>query len=356
MTNLPLIDSKTVILSPHDTVLRALQVMDSNTARMALVMDDDGKLIGSIVDGDVRRGILRGATLESNVSLIMHKKPMSMPIDTPRQKLLEAMRTHDIRQIPLIADDGSLKGVVVYDMLVELKRPIRDNPVIIMAGGKGRRLMPLTTDVPKPMVPIAGRPMLEWIILRLTHYGFRNFTVAVNYLGHVIEEYFGNGHSFDCNITYLREDLFLGTAGALSLIDKKLQHPMLVMNGDVLTSIDFEKLLDAHIQSSAAATICARSHQTQVPFGVIKQKDGKLLSMDEKPVYENLINAGMYALSPEVLDYIPKNKVSDMPEILTALVKDGKTVNIYTMQEEWLDVGRHDDLQRAKQAFSIEQS
>lgn len=352
MSKPPLIQPESVTVNHKDTLHQALKVLDTSVARIALVLDDDKNIIGSVVDGDVRRGLLRGATLDGPATAVMRKNPFVLPDTTPRQQLLEAMRTHDIRQIPLVNEKGHLEGVVVYDMLAEIKRPVRSNQVVIMAGGKGRRLFPLTTDMPKPMVQVGGRPMLEWIIMRLTHYGFRNFTLAINYLGHMIEDHFGDGKSFDCNITYLKEDLFLGTAGALSLIKNTPSEPMLVMNGDILTTVDFEALLDTHILSGAVATVCARSHQTEVPFGVIKQQNNKLMGIDEKPVYENLISAGMYAISPQVLDHIPKDKVSDMPGVLMNLVRQGEHVGVFSMNEEWLDVGRHDDLDRAKQHFT----
>ena len=344
----PLIRPEQVSLGPRDSIKKALAVIDGSEARIALVVDDVGKLIGSVVDGDIRRGLLKGMTLESPVENIMAKDPYVRPMGTSRQKLLEAMRTLDIRQIPLVGEGGKLEGIVVYDMLGGFRQPTRTTPVVIMAGGKGKRLLPITTDMPKPLVPVGGRPMLEWILLRLTHYGLRNITLAVNYLGHMIEDYFGDGSEFDCHITYLREKEFLGTAGALSLLEKHPAEPMLVMNGDIISNVDFEAFIEHHVNTRAVATVCARAHRTEVPFGVIKHEGGWLTGMSEKPVYENLISTGIYMLSPEALSAIAKGKVTDMPTVLLDLASAKKPVGVFAMDDEWVDVGRHDDLERIK--------
>lgn len=351
---LPMIDPTLVTLREDEPVRKALAILDGVVARIALVLDASGKLMGSVVDGDVRRGLLRGATTDSPVREVMRRDPYVLPISTPARKLLEAMRTLDIRQIPLVSDSGVLAGVVVYDMLAGLRHPERSTPVVIMAGGKGKRLLPITTDIPKPMVPVGGRPMLEWIVQRLAHYGFRNFTLAINYLGHQIEDYFGDGTGFDCHITYLREEQFLGTAGALSLLPERPREPILVMNGDILTSVDFDGLMHFHMQSAASATVCARSHQVEVPYGVLQQEGGWLSGMVEKPVYDNLISAGIYVLSPEAVAHVPIGKVTDMPSVLMSLVAGGSPVAVYAMQDDWLDVGRPDDLDRAKRHFLVQ--
>lgn len=348
----PLIRPEHASMHAHEPIRKALQIIDGTEARIALVVDAAGKLIGSVVDGDIRRALLRGATLETPVENIMAREPYVRPIGTSRQKLLEAMRTLDIRQIPLVGEGGRLEGIVVYDMLGGFKQATRSTPVVIMAGGKGKRLLPITTDMPKPLVPVGGRPMLEWILLRLSHYGLRNVTLAVNYLGHMIEEYFGDGSAFDCHITYVREKEFLGTAGALSLLPEKPAEPMLVMNGDIISNMDYDSLIEHHAQSRAVATVCARAHRTEVPFGVIRHENGWLTGMSEKPVYENLISTGIYMLSPEALAAIPTGTFTDMPTVLTNLAGQKKPVAVFAMDDEWVDVGRHDDLERVKRLAS----
>lgn len=347
-----LIDAQQNMLPLDAPVLRALQILDQMQAKIALVIDGNGRLVGSIVDGDVRRGLLNGFTLESTVRNIMHADPFVLPHNTSRQKVLEAMHLLDIKQVPLVAADGSVTGIAVHDVLLGLRHKERHNRVVIMAGGKGRRLMPITQDMPKPMVPVGGKPILEWILLRLTHYGFRNFTFAINYLGHMIEDYFADGGGFGCSIEYVREQEFLGTAGALSMVNPDGSLPLLVMNGDILSGIDFSSLMDFHSAGSHTATVCARAHRVEVPFGVIEMRNNRMYGMVEKPVYDNIISAGIYVMQPSVLSRIAPSTYLDMPDLLLSLVKDSENVGVFVLEDEWVDVGRHDDLERAKRNFS----
>ena len=346
-----LIDGQQNMLPPDAPVIRAMQILDQMQAKIALVVDN-GKLVGSIVDGDVRRGLLRGHTLQTPVRELMHATPFVLPTSTPRQKILEAMHVLEIKQIPLVTPDGVVAGIAVHDLLLGIQHKERPNHVVIMAGGKGTRLLPLTQDMPKPMVGVGGKPILEWILLRLTHYGFRRFTFAINYLGHMIEDYFGDGSAFGCRIDYVKEKEFLGTAGALSLLDANQDQPLLVMNGDILSGIDFGDLVDFHAVGGYTATVCARAHRVEVPYGVIELRDGCLHGIVEKPVYDNLISAGIYVLSPQVLPRLPKASAVDMPDVLLSLVNDSHKVGVFVLEEEWVDVGRHDDLERAKRSLA----
>lgn len=345
-----LIDAGGNMLPGSAPLVAAMQILDRMQAKIALVVEE-GKLAGSIVDGDVRRGLLRGHTLQTPVRELMHPTPFVLPVNSSRQKILEAMHILEIKQIPLVTHDGAVSGIAVHDLLLGLRHKELPNRVVVMAGGKGKRLMPITQDTPKPMVPVGGKPILEWILMRLTHYGFRDFTFAVNYLGHKIEAYFGDGKSFGCRISYAHEKEFLGTAGALSLVDPTQDHPLLVINGDILTGIDFRDLVDFHSGDDYSATVCARAHRMEVPYGVIEQRNGCLQGIIEKPVYDNLISAGIYVLSPQVLRRIAPDVVLDMPDLLLKLVRDGEKVGVFTIEEEWIDVGRHDDLERAKRSF-----
>lgn len=346
----PLIDATEVTLDSRAPAIRAVEMLDRAVAKIVLVVDKNGKLIGSVVDGDIRRALLKGCTLNSPVREVMHPDPYVLPVDAPRQRILEMMRTMGIRHIPLITDSGRIAGLVAYDELSGLKYPPRGNMVVIMAGGKGQRLLPLTSEIPKPMVDISGRPMLEWILQRFLQYGFSRFAIAINHLGHVIEEHFGDGAAFGCHIDYIREKEFLGTAGALSLLPVPTQ-PIMVINGDILSSIDFAELMNFHEEGKYAATICARTYRSEVPYGVIQAKNGLMQSIVEKPVYEDIISAGIYVLSPGALRHVPKNMPTDMPGVLQALVKDKQRVGIFSLQQEWVDVGRLDDLELAKRAF-----
>lgn len=348
----PLVDASNVVLKKEATMLDAIATIDRTDARIALIVDVKGKLVGSVTDGDIRRGILKGESLRAPVENIMHAYPHALPLTTPRHQILGMMESAGIRQVPLLDKTGAIAGIVTYDDLLGQRHATRPNPVIIMAGGKGQRLLPITSDIPKPMVQVGNKPILEWIIKRLQHQGFHDFHLAVNYLGHVIEQYFGDGSRFDCRISYTKEKEFMGTAGALSLLKKEFKHPLVVTNGDILASIDFGDVIDFHSTSNAMATICARSHNMQVPYGVLQVKDGALVSIEEKPVYEDLISAGMYVLNPEVLSTIPTDRSTDMPSVLTALVKNKKKVVVYTLQDEWRDIGRHDELEQVRQQFA----
>lgn len=348
----PLLDATANTLREEAPLREALRIVDSQEARIALVTDAAGQLVGCLVDGDVRRGLLRGHTLDSPVSQVMHRNPYTLPVGTPRQKIIETMHTLEIKQIPMLTPQGAVAGIAVHDLLLGLRHEELPHPVVIMAGGKGRRLMPLTQDLPKPMVQVGGKPILEWIILRLTHAGFRRFTLAINYLGHVIEDYFGDGTAFGCRIEYARERQFLGTAGALSLVRSDPDHASVVMNGDILSAIDFRELVRFHEAGGYDATVCARSHRVEVPYGVIHAEGGLLRGIIEKPSYDNLISAGIYMLSPAALRSIPPDTVLDMPDLLVARASAGQPVGVFTLEDEWIDVGRHDDLDRAKRTFS----
>jgi NDP-sugar pyrophosphorylase family protein len=274
-----------------------------------------------------------------------------MAARSTKQQVTQGMESAQVKQMPLLNDDGTLAGIAVYDLLTGFERVPRSNPVVIMAGGKGKRLLPITQDIPKPMVDVAGKPMLEHIITHFVRQGFSEFHLAVNYLSHIIEEYFGDGNAMGCRIHYIHEPEFLGTAGALSLIDKPFREPFIVINGDILTSVDFGDLLDYHIASDALATICARQHRTEVPYGVIRLKDGMFETMVEKPVHEDLISAGIYAMDPQVLRFVAKGVPVDMPSVMLTLVSAQQKVAVFPMREDWIDVGRHDDLAAIKQHF-----
>ena len=343
-----LIDAQANVVPEDAPLLRAMQVIDRMQAKIALVTNASGRLIGSVVDGDVRRALLRGHTLQTPVREVMHGAPYVLPLNTPRQKILESMHLLDIKQIPLVTPEGSVAGIALHDVLMGLQHRERPNHVVIMAGGKGRRLLPLTQDLPKPMVQVGGKPILEWILLRLTHYGFRDFTFTINYLGHMIEDYFADGQAFGCRIRYSREQDYLGTAGALSLVEPGQQHPLVVMNGDILSAVHFGDLVDFHATGGYAATVCARAHRVEVPYGVIEMRDGCLSGIVEKPVYDNLISAGIYVLEPQVLQRVPRGKPMDMPDLLLGLVGASHRIGVFVLEDEWVDVGRHDDLEHAK--------
>lgn len=347
-TTYPILDARDITLVIGSLLRDVVATIDRSVIKIVLVIDDSGTLVGSITDGDVRRGLLRGYTLDSAAQDIMHKDPYMLPVHSTRQQLLEIMEAKDIRHIPLVNPDRTIVGLATRDGLLGHVHNLHSNPIVIMAGGKGQRLMPLTTTIPKPMVEISGRPMLEWIIHRFVNQGFNEFYITVNHLGHVIEHYFGNGHSHGCRIHYLREQQPLGTAGSLSLLKKQLKEPFIVINGDIMVSIDFASIIEYHKTSRASATLCVRSYRMEVPYGVVEIKDGMLKAIVEKPIHENLISAGIYVMEPDILQGIPDDTAIDMPNLLLSLVQKNKKVAVFPMREDWLDIGRHDDLELAK--------
>lgn len=348
----PMIDAASISLPMTATLMQALACIERSDAKIALIQTSTGALAGTVTDGDIRRGLLKGETLESPVSSVMNRAPYTLSATTPRKEIMETMRVREIRQVPLVDSQGCVVGLVTLDQLSGLAHPRRNNAVVIMAGGKGLRLLPLTSHCPKPMVEINGKPILEWMLQRFVAQGFHRFYIAINYLGHMIEEHFGDGEAWGCSITYIREEAFLGTAGALSLIEEPLSDPVLVINGDILASIDFADVVEYHMASKAMATVCARQHSMEVPYGVIQLKDGMLQTIVEKPVHEDLISAGIYVLNPGVLATIPRHTVTDMPSVLVSLAQASEKVAVFPMREEWVDVGRHSDLELAKRSLS----
>lgn len=347
--NFPLSDATPNLLADTAPLMQAIETIDRVPVKIVLVVDAGKRLIGSITDGDIRRAVLQGHPMQTPVQKIMHANPYTVPMGSSRQFILDMMDSMAVRHIPLIDAQGHVQNLASYDELVGQRYSMHANPVVIMAGGKGTRLMPLTTHIPKPMLEVAGRPILEWILHRFTAQGFHNFYIAINHLGHIIEDHFKDGQEHGCTIRYVREEQPLGTAGALSLLPHDaITLPMLVINGDIMTKIDFDNILDFHHASGAVATVCAKEHRLEIPFGVIETEQGYLRSITEKPSYNHLVSAGIYVLNPEVLDSMPHGEPLDMPALLLSLVQEQSKVGVFPLREDWLDVGRPHELELAK--------
>lgn len=314
--------------------------------KIVLVVGNDNELVGTISDGDIRRGLLKGLDLKSPISSIVHRNAFVVPPDMDRPMVMQLMVANKIQQIPVVDENRHVVGLHLWD---EITKPAtRSNLMVIMAGGMGTRLLPHTENCPKPMLLVAGKPMLEHIIERAKLEGFSHFVLALHYLGQMIEDHFGNGDRFDVRIDYLREELPLGTAGALGLLKPKPNAPFLVTNGDVITDIRYGELLDFHIRHSAAATMAVRVHEWQHPFGVVQTSGVDIIGFEEKPVARSHINAGVYALNPEALDVLSGADRCDMPSLFERLQAKEKRTVAYPMHEPWLDVGRPDDLTMAR--------
>ena len=336
-----------IALLPEDASLQqAIRCLDASGLQIAIVARPDGCMVGTLTDGDIRRGLLRGLTLASPADDIIHREPLVVPPQWGRDTVLQLMQANKVHQLPVVDDRRRVVGLHLWDdLLAPAQRP---NTMVVMAGGRGTRLLPHTEHCPKPLLPVGGKPMLEHIIERAKAEGFRRFVLAIHYLGYMIEDHFGNGDKWDVEIAYLREQTPLGTAGALSLLGQRPDDAFLVTNGDVLTDIRYGELLDFHSRHRAAATMAVRLHEWQHPFGVVKTKGVDIVGFEEKPVSRSHINAGIYVLEPQALDLLGKDEHCDMPALFERLQQKAERAIVYPMHEPWLDVGRPDDLKLAR--------
>lgn len=337
---------KDTLLADTATVGEVIRNLEDSQQQIVLVLSADGSLAGTITDGDIRRGLLRGVGIDSPIGCLIHRNPLVVPPEVDRESAVSIMKANDIRQIPVVNDKRVVVGL--HTLKLNYAPAIKPNVMVIMAGGQGKRLRPYTENCPKPMLLVAGKPMLEHIIERAIREGFRRFVIATHYLGHMIEEYFGDGSLWDIDISYLREESPLGTAGALGLMEPRPELSILVTNGDVLSDISYGDLLDFHNRNKAMATMAVRVHEWQHPFGVVNIDGVDIVGFEEKPISRSHINAGVYVLIPEALNAMVAGDYYDMPTLFALLQDKGARTIGYPMHEPWLDVGRADDLARAR--------
>jgi len=338
-------DWRQICVHPKQTIREALQVIDEGGKQIAIVADEQNHLEGVATDGDIRRGILDNVDLDAPVQSVMNEDPVTARPQEDRQSLIDRMRARRIHQIPLVDNEGRIVGIEVLNNLLEPEA--RPNPVVLMAGGLGTRLRPLTEDCPKPLLEVGDQPILETILERFITHGFHRFYLSVNYKSGMIEDYFGDGSDWDVDISYLHEEKRLGTAGPLSLLPERPQETMIVMNGDLLTKLNFAHLLDYHRDQDAIATMCVREHETQVPYGVIETDDQQMTGIEEKPTERYFVNAGIYVLEPKTLDLVPENDFFDMTELFEAIIEREVEATVFPVREYWQDVGQKEDFRRA---------
>jgi dTDP-glucose pyrophosphorylase/CBS domain-containing protein len=342
-------DWKKILIGPETTILQAVHVLNEGNFLIALVVDAEGKLLGTVTDGDVRRGLLRNVKLLRPVTEIMGKSPVTAPLGAADALKLDLLRSYSVQHLPLLDEQGRVAGLFVGDGTLTITLP---NTVVLMAGGMGTRLLPLTEKVPKPMLHVGERPILETIILQFIKHGFRRFYIAVNHLSEVIVNYFGDGSRWDVEIGYLRETTRLGTGGALSLLPTIPREPIFVMNGDLLTNANFRSLLAFHQEQSAVATMAVREYEYNIPYGVITSKDHQVIGMTEKPTYHYLVNAGIYCLEPQALTQIPKDTYFDITTLFERLMLANEKAVTYSLRDYWLDIGHRNDFERANQDYA----
>lgn len=339
-----------LVVDERASIREAMLAIDKGAARIALVVRDD-QLVGTLTDGDLRRALLSGAGMDDPVLAYLNRSPRVVGPHTPRAHALDVMRAWSIEQLPVLDDRGRLVGLHLLREIVGAEE--RPNAAVIMAGGRGTRLGAITKTVPKPLVEVAGRPILERIVLHLVGFGVRRIFISVNYLAPLIEEHFGDGDALGCSISYLREDpdLPLGTAGSLSLLDVSragIREPLIVMNGDVVSQFSVPDLLATHDHAGNLITVAVKEHVYQVPFGVVQGTDGQLTAWQEKPTHSWHVSAGIYVIAPQVVAQVPCATYCDVPTVVQRCAAAGQRIGTWSLDAEWLDVGRPSELQRAR--------
>ncbi|WP_319543660.1 nucleotidyltransferase family protein [uncultured Pseudodesulfovibrio sp.] len=339
------------LISPTATIRNAVEALDKSSTQIALVADEQGMLKGVITDGDIRRGLLVGKNLESPAADIMKTDFFSASEHEDQAALLATMKEKEYRQVPLLDDANRIVGLrTLMDMVAP---PQMDNWVILMAGGLGQRLRPLTEDCPKPLLTVGGKPLLKTIVDQFVEHGFRKFYISVNYRAEMVEDYFGDGSKYGVKIRYLREDKQLGTAGAVGLMPEEVDKPVFVMNGDLLTRVDFPGMLAFHKEQKSRATMAVRRFDIQVPYGVVNVENNIITHLEEKPTHKFFVNAGIYILDPDIVAGIPKDEYLDMPTLFSQLMAKGETTAAFPIHEYWMDIGRKQDFDQANFDYDV---
>jgi len=336
---------KDVLVQPETPIMKVMQLIDASALQIALVVDTANHLLGTVTDGDIRRGILSNIALDEPVHKIMFTQPSTAKIEEDRDTILAKMKSKLLRQIPILDQFGCVVGLENWEELANIKE--RENIVVLMAGGLGTRLGALTNDCPKPLLKVGNKPVLETILESCREYGFRRFYFSVNYRADMVENYFGNGSRWGVDISYIQENKRLGTAGALGILPIKPTLPLLIMNADVLTKVNLNQLFDFHVEHNAMATMCVREYDFQVPYGVVKLDQHRLIGIEEKPVQSFFVSAGIYVLNSEALQFIPKNEFFDMPTLFEKIISEKHETAAFPVHEYWLDIGKIADYERA---------
>lgn len=342
-------DWKRIVVNESTTLLETMRIIDETSLQFAVVVDEEGHLLGTVTDGDIRRGILRGEGLEVPISSVMNTSPIVARAGMEFSNYKQLMRSEKLKQLPIINLEKLLVDILFADALQFTQN---NNPVVLMLGGLGTRLRPLTNNIPKPMLKVGNKPIVETIVDSFKQYGYTNFVFSVNYKKEVIQNYFQSGEAFGVTINYIEEEKRMGTAGALSLMEQRPETPFFVMNGDLLTQVNYDQLMQFHIDHNALATMCVREYEYQIPYGVIETDGSSLKSIKEKPIHRSFVNAGIYVLSPKVFDYIPQDTFFDMPTLFDHLIQAGENTAVFPIHEYWLDIGQIDDFKRADEEFT----
>jgi len=339
-------DWRKVMIAPEEPIARAVELLNFEALRIVLVVDENQHLLGTVTDGDVRRGMMRHLDMAVAVKEIMFTSPKTVPVGSTRAAILALMKTHDILQIPLLDETGVVMGLETLQHITA--KPCYENPVFLMAGGFGKRLRPLTHDVPKPLLKVGSKPILQTILESFVASGFRQFYISTHYRAEMLREHFGDGSDWNVSIEYVHEEKPLGTAGSLGLLPHTLPElPLIIMNGDLLTKINFEQLLRYHEKTGGIATMCVREYDLEVPYGVVAANEYRVENIIEKPVHTFFVNAGIYVINPELYRSVDGEEFLNMPDLLQSKIEQGVQINMFPIHEYWLDIGRPIDFEQA---------
>lgn len=341
------LDFNSLVLSSDATMQNAIKKLEENIVKLVLVSNDNLELLGTITDGDIRRAILSGHGMNSNLNGFMNSSPISAKEGSTREAMLNLMKEKELLHLPIISKKNKLIGLETLSTLSGTKK--YDNAVFLMAGGFGKRLTPLTNQMPKPLLEVGTKPILEEILLSFINSGFHNFYISTHFMADKIRDYFRDGSEWGVSIKYIHEEKPLGTAGALSLLpEEEIDLPLIMMNGDLISNINFSSLLDYHRENKAELTMCISEYALKIPYGVIVKEDDRLIKIDEKPSHKFFINAGIYVINSDILKTVRKDTPIDMPALIEGIISDKESVKVYPIHEYWLDIGQLDDFNKAK--------
>lgn len=341
---------KDLLINKDSSIFETLECIDKSAKAIAFVIDkENGCFLGTITDGDIRRALLKNKDLKEKISNLYNENYIYVEEGTSLNKVKKLFVEQKIKVIPVLDKDKVLVGYYEIDDVVSYSKDRSSNPVLIMAGGLGSRLKPLTDDMPKPMLTVGNKPILQTIIEQFRNSGFDNIYISVNYKSDIIKNYFRDGSDFDVNITYIEETKRMGTAGAIKLAQKYLDEPFFVMNGDILTTINYKEFLEFHIENNFSMSIGSREYEMQVPYGVLERDELSVTSLKEKPVYSYTVSGGMYVLNPDIVDMIPEDEFYDITQLINSVVDNNLKVGSFPIREYWMDIGRIEDYNQANQ-------
>ncbi|AUL72145.1 alcohol dehydrogenase [Pseudoalteromonas sp. 13-15] len=336
---------RTTQVKASASMQEAIEVLNNSVIKLVTVIDESEHLLGVITDGDIRRAILNFKALDTQVTDIMCYEPITASETDGKRFVMALLEKNKLQHIPVLNKNKQLKNIITKDSLLQKSK--LNNTVFLMAGGFGTRLHPLTHSCPKPLLKIGKKPILETILESFYQHGFNNFFISVHYKAQMIKDYFSSGSRLGLDIAYVEEVTPLGTAGALSLLPEQ-DAPVIMMNGDLLTKVDFTELLSYHHDEQAAITMCVREHEYQVPYGVIKSNKNQVVSIVEKPTEKYFVNAGIYVISPHVIKRIILDEPLDMPDLINKCLEENDKISMFPIHEYWLDIGRMSDFERAQ--------